>query len=360
MTACASGRPGRLVRAGLAALLVGLLGGCAQLGYLGQAVGGHLKLSQAARPVDQWLSQPDLDPVLRERLQLSQRLRDYAVTALALPDNASYRRYADLGRPAAVWNVVAAPPFSLQLKTWCYPLMGCAGYRGYFDHEAARALAAQLQAEGWEVQVYPVPAYSTLGFGNWLGGDPLLNTFIRDGEGELAGLIFHELAHQQAYAADDTEFNESYATAVERMGARRWLAEHGSAEAAVAYERQRRRRDEFLALALRGRERLAAAYAQDLTPAAREDAKREARAAIQSDYRAWRDGPWQGWAGYDGWFARANNASFGVLAAYHGLVPAFERLFVAQGSDWAKFHAEVKRLAALPKARRRLELGSSE
>ncbi len=348
------------MRAGLVALLAGLLGGCAQLGYLGQAVGGHLKLSQAARPVDQWLSQPDLDPVLRERLQLSQRLRDYAVSALALPDNASYRRYADLGRPAAVWNVVAAPPFSLQLKTWCYPLMGCAGYRGYFDHEAARALAAQLQAEGWEVQVYPVPAYSTLGFGNWLGGDPLLNTFIRDGEGELAGLIFHELAHQQAYAADDTEFNESYATAVERMGARRWLAEHGSAEAAVAYERQRRRRDEFLALALRGRERLAAAYAQDLTPAAREDAKREARAAIQSDYRAWRDGPWQGWAGYDGWFARANNASFGVLAAYHGLVPAFERLFVAQGSDWAKFHAEVKRLAALPKARRRLELGSSE
>ena len=356
----------RARRAARLTLVVGValaalqLAGCAQLPYLGQAVGGHLKLSQAARPVDQWLSQPDLDPVLRERLQLSQRLRDYAVSALALPDNASYRRYADLGRPAAVWNVVAAPPYSLRLKTWCYPLMGCAGYRGYFDHAAARALAAQLQAEDWEVQVYPVPAYSTLGFGNWLGGDPLLNTFIRDGEGELAGLIFHELAHQQAYAADDTEFNESYATAVERMGARRWLAEHGSAEAAVAYERQRRRRDEFLALALRGRERLAAVYAQDLTPTTREDAKREALAAIQSDYRAWRDGPWQGWAGYDGWFARANNASFGVLAAYHGLVPAFERLFVAQGSDWAKFHAEVKRLAALPKARRRLELGSPE
>ncbi len=353
-------RPARLIRAGLAALLAGLLGGCAQLGYLGHAVGGHLQLTQAARPVDQWLSKPDLDPVLRERLQLSQRLRDYAVSALALPDNASYRRYADLGRPAAVWNVVAAPPFSLRLKTWCYPLMGCAGYRGYFDRSAAQRLADELQAEGWEVQVYPVPAYSTLGFGNWLGGDPLLNTFIRDGEGELAGLIFHELAHQQAYAADDTEFNESYATAVERMGARRWLAEQGGAEAAVAYERQRRRRDEFLALALRGRERLAAVYGQDLTPANRQTAKREALAAIQSDYRAWRDGPWQGWAGYDAWFARANNASFGVLAAYHGLVPAFERLFVAQGSDWVKFHAEVKRLAALPRARRRLELGSSE
>lgn len=342
------------------ALTVLQLTGCAQLGYLGQAVSGHLQLSQAARPVDQWLSQPDLDPALRERLLLSQRLRDYASRALALPDNASYRRYADLGRPAAVWNVVAAPPFSLQLKTWCYPLMGCAGYRGYFDRAAAQTMADQLREAGWEVQVYPVPAYSTLGFGNWLGGDPLLNTFIRDGEGELAGLIFHELAHQQAYAADDTEFNESYATAVERMGARRWLAEQGSAEAAVAYERQRRRSDEFLALALRGRERLAAVYAQDLTPTTREDAKREALAAIQSDYRAWRDGPWQGWTGYDGWFARANNASFGVLAAYHGLVPAFERLFVAQGSDWAKFHAEVKRLAALPKARRRLELGSSK
>ncbi|MBB2485100.1 aminopeptidase [Mitsuaria sp. WAJ17] len=343
-----------------AAALLPWLAGCAQLGYLGQAVGGHLQLVQAARPVAQWLSQPDLDPALRERLLLSQRLRDYATTALALPDNASYRRYAELDRPAAVWNVVAAPPFSLQLKTWCYPLMGCAGYRGYFDRRAALALADRLKGEGWEVQVYPVPAYSTLGWGNWLGGDPLLSTFIRDGEGELAGLIFHELAHQQAYAADDTEFNESYATAVERMGARRWLAEYAGAEAAVAYERQRRRRDEFLALALRGRERLALAYGQDLAPEAREAAKREALMAIQADYRQWRDGPWQGWAGYDGWFARANNAAFGVLAAYHGLVPAFERLFVALGSDWGRFHAEVKRLAALPRARRRLELGSPE
>lgn len=355
-----AGRRSRGLRAALAGAAVLLLGACAQIGYLGQAVGGHLQLAQAARPVDQWLSQPDLDPVLRERLRLSQRLRDYAITALALPDNASYRRYADLGRPAAVWNVVAAPPYSLQLKTWCYPLMGCAGYRGYFDRSAAKALADQLQAEGWEVQVYPVPAYSTLGWGNWLGGDPLLNTFIRDGEGELAGLLFHELAHQQAYAADDTEFNESYATAVERMGARRWLAEHGSAEAAVAYERQRRRRDEFLALALRGRGRLAVVYEQDLTPAQREASKREALEAISADYRKWREGPWQGYAGYDGWFSRANNAAFGVLAAYHGLVPAFERLFAAQGSDWAKFHAEVKRLAALPRAQRRLELGTSE
>ncbi len=338
------------------ALLLPWLAGCAQLGYLGQAVSGHLQLTQAARPVAQWLSQPALDPALRERLLLSQRMRDYAVSALALPDNASYRRYADLGRPAAVWNVVAAPPYSLQLKTWCYPLMGCAGYRGYFDRTAAQTLADGLQAEGWEVQVYPVPAYSTLGLGNWLGGDPLLNTFIHDGEGELAGLLFHELAHQQAYAPDDTEFNESYATAVERMGARRWLAERGSAEAAVAYERQRRRRDEFLALALRARERLAGVYAQDLTPTAREAAKREAMAAIRADYRQWRDGPWQGWAGYDGWFARANNAAFGVLAAYHGLVPAFERLFAAQGSDWASFHAEVKRLAGLSKAERRRAL----
>ncbi|MGM9515069.1 aminopeptidase [Roseateles sp. DB2] len=344
-------------RAGLwAALLLPCLAGCAQLGYLGQAISGHLQITQAARPVAQWLSQPALDPALRERLLLSQRMRDYAVSALALPDNASYRRYADLGRPAAVWNVVAAPPYSLQLKTWCYPLMGCAGYRGYFDRAAAQALADQLQAQGWEVQVYPVPAYSTLGWGNWLGGDPLLNTFIRDGEGELAGLIFHELAHQQAYAADDTEFNESYATAVERMGARRWLAEHGSAEAAVAYERQRQRRDEFLALALRGRERLGGVYGQDLTPETRETAKREAMAAILSEYRHWRDGPWQGFAGYDGWFARANNAAFGVLAAYHGLVPAFERLFVTQCADWGHFHAEARRLAALPKAQRQQAL----
>ena len=194
-----------------------------------------------------------------ERLALSQRLRDFAVSELKLPDNASYRRFADLKRGAAVWNVVAAPELSLQLKTWCYPVMGCAGYRGYFERGAADSYAAALREEHYEVSVYGVPAYSTLGRlpGDWMA-DPLLNTFIHYPEGELARLIFHELAHQVAYAADDTEFNESFATAVERIGGARWLASHASDKAREEYAVFDGRRQDFRAFTMGWREQLAA------------------------------------------------------------------------------------------------------
>ena len=197
------------------------------VGYLWQPAGGHLSLLHSARPVGDWVQDPQTEAALRERLQLSQRMRDFAIQELDLPDNGSYRRYADLHRGAAVWNVVAAPELSLTLQTWCFPVVGCVGYRGYFDEAAAQTAGDALRTEGLEVSVYPVPAYSTLGMSNWLGGDPLLNTFIRWPEGELARLIFHELSHQVVYAAGDTAFNESFATAVEQIGAQRWLSRFG-------------------------------------------------------------------------------------------------------------------------------------
>ena len=216
------------VKLALALGLVAGFGGCASTGgapgsmgplaYYSQSIGGHLDLVQRARPVDEWLADPATPPALRERLQLAQRLRSFAVSALGLPDNASYRRYADLQRTAVVWNVVAAPELSLKLKTWCYPLMGCVGYRGFFKREDAEAEAAAQRAGGLDATVYGVPAYSTLGWTNWLGGDPLLNTFVAGSEAGLARLVFHELAHQVVYVPGDTMFNESYATAVERLG----------------------------------------------------------------------------------------------------------------------------------------------
>jgi predicted aminopeptidase len=215
--------------------LVLLLAGCADTRYYWQSVSGHLQLLQAARPVSQWLADPQTPPELRQRLELAQRMRTFAVTALDLPDNPSYHRYADLQRQAVVWNVVAAPPLSLTLKTWCFPVLGCVSYRGYFDEAQARQEAAALQAQGLEVTVYGVPAYSTLGWMNWAGGDPLLNTFIGYPEGELARLLFHELSHQVLYARDDTMFNESFATAVERLGGAMWLQSHGSAQARAQY-----------------------------------------------------------------------------------------------------------------------------
>jgi predicted aminopeptidase len=343
----------------LAAAAVCLGSGCSSVGYYGQAVAGHVDLMNRARPVTEVLADTDTDAALRDRLKLAQQMRDFAVAELALPDNPSYRRYADLQRNAVVWNVVAAPELSLKLKTWCFPVLGCVGYRGYFDRAEADALAAQLKAEGWEVSVYGVPAYSTLGWSNGVGGDPLLNTFIRWPEGELARLIFHELAHQVVYVDDDTTFNESFATAVERLGGARWLAEHATPEAREAYAALDARRQDFRALTLRWRDKLKSVY----DGPGSDDDKRRAKAALmqslRSEYAALKRERWGGFAGYDGWFERANNAAFGVQAAYNELVGDFERLFVALGSDFTRFYAEVKLLAALPKDERRARLQSN-
>jgi predicted aminopeptidase len=333
--------------------------GCSSLGYYGQAVGGHLDIVQRSRPVTEWVADPQTPAALRERLLLSQRMRDFAITELKLPDNRSYRSHADLGRPAVVWNVVATPELSLKLKTWCFPVMGCVGYRGYFDRAAADALAAELKAEGWEVSVYGVPAYSTLGWGNWMGGDPLLNTFIQWPEGELARLLFHELSHQVVYADDDTTFNESFATAVERIGGSRWLATHATPAARAEYAVFDARRQDFRALTARYRTELQAVYESPAPDADKRARKAALMAGLRRDHTALKAERWGGFAGYDGWFERANNASLGVLAAYNELVPDFERLFAQSGGDLGRFYAEVERLAALPPAERRARLQST-
>lgn len=334
-----------------------LLAGCGQLGYLRQSVGGHLSLLSAAQPVERWLAGDELTPQLRERLVLSQRMRDFAIAELKLPDNSSYRRYADLKRGAAVYNVIAAPELSLTARTWCFPVMGCVGYRGYFDRAEAEAYAKQLERdEHLEVMVGPVPAYSTLGWSNWVGGDPLLNTFIGYPEGELARMIFHELAHQVAYAADDTPFNESFASAVEKLGAEIWLVKHAGPEAIAQYERGNTRRQDFRALTRRYRDLLNAVYKSDRSDDDKRAEKARLMAQMRAEYAELKAGPWGGFAGYDGWFERANNASFALLAAYSDLTPAFEALFEREGRDWQRFYAEAKRLAALPKAERRKAL----
>ena len=318
----------------------------------------------AARPIDDWLADPATPAELRPRLELARRIRAFASSDLALPDNASYHRYADLRRSAAVWNVAAAPPDSLVLKTWCFPFVGCVGYRGYYDESAARELAAQLrQQDGLEVAVYGIPAYSTLGWLNWAGGDPLLSTFIRYPEGELARMIFHELAHQVVYVDDDTMFNESYATAVERLGVARWLKDQASDTARREYEAFDTRRRAFRALTMQTREELSKVYegksASTDKAAERMKAKDEVMQRFRDRYAALK----QGWTaaggpfnGYDRWVERANNASFGVQAAYDELVPGFEALFAQEGGDWPRFHAAVAELARLPRQERRKRL----
>ncbi len=344
----------------LAAGTVCLTAGCSTLGYYAQAAQGHFGVLNKARPVNEWLADDTTPTLTRERLELSQRIRDFAVTELKLPDNASYRRYADLQRHAAVWNVVAAPELSLVLRTWCFPVVGCVGYRGYYDRDSADALAAQERARGYETTVQAIPAYSTLGkIPGAYFSDPLLNTFIRWPEGDLARLVFHELAHQVAYAAGDTMFNESFATAVERIGGERWLTQHATPEARAEVALADMRRQDFRRIAMKARADLDALYRRsDLSDDAKRTAKAERMAAMRAEHAALRAGPWQGYAGYDLWFERANNASIGVLAAYNELVPQFERLFEREGRDFERFYAEVRRLAALPAAERRAVLAA--
>ena len=357
----------RLAAPILALLACLALAGCAHtegaLGYYWQSVQGHARLLQAARPLDEWIANESTPAPLRARLQLAQRARHFAVQELGLPDNASYRSYADLGRSAAVWNVVAAPPYALELHRWCFPFTGCIGYRGYFQEADAQAEGARLAAQGLEVDVYGVPAYSTLGYLDWAGGDPLLNTFIGWPEGEFVRLLFHELAHQVVYAQGDTLFNESFATAVERLGTERWLATQARPEVRQAFAASEERRQAFRALTRATRARLAEIYEQKKAPAHDSQALNAMKLGAMQDFRARYAVLRERWLaqgarveGYDRWVAQANNASFAAQAAYDAWVPAFEALFAQQGQRWDAFYDAVRHLAALPQDERHARL----
>ena len=208
-------------------ILTLLLAGCASLGYYAQAVGGHLKVMSAARPIEEILQDTSTNPALKKRLENAHAAREFASRELALPDNNSYRSYADLGRPFVVWNVFAAPEFSVEPEKWCMFYVGCVSYRGYYERDEAERYAAELRKSGLDTYVGGIPAYSTVGYFN----DPVLNTFLRFGDTETARTIFHELAHQLLFVEGDTVFNESFAATVENEGLRRWFARNGNQEA---------------------------------------------------------------------------------------------------------------------------------
>jgi len=327
-----------------AATAAAAIGGCSTFAYYGQAVVGHLDVVSRAQPIEVRLADPATPPELRARLARALEIREFATRELALPDNGSYRAYADLGRPYAVWNVFAAPEFSVEPRRSCFPVVGCVSYRGYYAQADADAYAAGLRAEGYDVFVYGVPAYSTLG---WFD-DPVLNTFVRYPDAELARLVFHELAHQLVYVQGDTMFNESFAVAVEEEGVRRWLARHGDEAGRAAYATMRARRAEFVRLVLDYRARLEALYREPLTDEAKRAGKARLLGEMEADYRALKAQRWGGWGGYDRWFGQGvNNAQLASVATYEELVPAFRALLAREDGDMGRFYAEVRRLAQL-------------
>lgn len=331
---------------GVVVLLV--LIACTDAGYYVQCARGHWDVMRRCRPIDHLLADATLPEQRRARLAAIREARNFASEALALPDNGSYRKFADLERPFVVWNVVAAPEFSLKAKQWCFPVAGCVSYRGYFDKTSAEREAAQLAAAGFDTDVYGVQAYSTL---TWFD-DPVLNTFLDGPELNAVALVFHELAHQVVYVPDDSRFNEAFARTVELEGVKRWLDRHGSADDWRRYREQAERGEQLQALLGRHRQRLEALYAGSLPADAMRRAKEEILAGLAADYAGLK-ASWGGYAGYDAWMARGfNNARLASVATYHDLVPAFQGLLAAKGGDLPAFYRQVKELASLPSVER--------
>lgn len=324
-----------------------LLSGCSSLGYYAQSIHGHLSLLGRSEAIGQVLSDPATDEKLKSKLQLVQRIRNFASEELQLPANGSYRSYAALNSEAVVWSLVATPEFSMQPKQWCYLIIGCASYRGYFSRSASEVHANRLRSEGLDVTIEPVPAYSTLG---WFD-DPLPSSVIDWPEYHIAGLIFHELAHQQLYVKGDSAFNEAFANAVEQIGVQQWLEHEGDLERLTEWSRTRRYGEEFIDLLLDAKERLEQLYLQPLELQEMRSRKREEFARLERMYAALVE-QWGGYQGFEHWFERAlNNARLASVATYEQWLPAFIQLY-HDGEDMAVFYKAVKQLAALPKPRR--------
>ncbi|MBI3478762.1 MAG: aminopeptidase [Nitrosomonadales bacterium] len=340
------------VRLIAAALLCLFFAGCTSVAYYAQAVQGQMRLMVGARPIPEVVNDTATDPGLRQQLERTIAIREFASSELALPDNGSYRSYADLGRPYVVWNVFAAPEFSLEPQQWCMVFIGCVNYRGYYDKNDAELYAGELRQAGADTHVSGVPAYSTLGYFN----DPVLNTFLRFGEQEVARIIFHELAHQLVYAEGDSAFNESFATAVENEGMRRWLNQSAPQERLRDFARQLERKAQFQRLLADSRDKLRALYASALEPDAKRRAKAGVIAAMRQSYADLKSS-WGGYAGYDQWFSQPiNNATLGSVSLYAQWVPAFQAMLEQEGGSLPRFYLRVAGLAHLTKAERSAEL----
>ncbi len=335
----------------IAATAAVLLASCSSLNYYRQAAQGQLTLLSDARSIDDWLGDQSTDPKLRTRLATARQIRAFAVQQLDLPDNGSYKNYAALSRPYVLWNVVATPELSLKPVQWCFPVAGCVSYRGYYSKEDAVDYARQLRADGHDVQVGGVPAYSTLGWFN----DPLISTFIHYPDAELARLIFHELSHQVLYVPGDSQFNESFASAVEEAGVERWLSGFGNQTMRENFIKYGGRKQEFLQLLLKCRNDLEKNYASKRSMAEKRATKARLFQQLQDEY-AMLKASWGGFAGYDRFFAEPlSNAHLASVATYNDFVPAF-RALLQREKTFTRFYAAAKALSQLDKPERHRRL----
>ena len=293
------------------------------------------------KPIAKIIANPVTPPTLKSRLDYAQAAREFASSELKLPDNKSYRSYVELKREAVVWNVFAAPEFSIAPKQWCFPVAGCVVYRGYFNESAAQQYADALRTQGFDVAVAGAPAYSTLGHFN----DPLISTMMQWSDTQIAATLFHELAHQMVYVKGDSAFNEAFATTVADEGIKRWLQHRGTPDVLQKWQLQEQRANDFSQLLLQTREQLRVIYAGKEPNERMREQKQQVLSELKNAYSQLKL-KWNGYAGYDKWFDRPlNNADFIAIATYQQCVPGFEKLLHDVNDDLPRFYAAVKALA---------------
>jgi predicted aminopeptidase len=338
-----------------ACLLMALaFSGCQSIKFYRQAAAGQYEILAHQKPIDELINSTTTDPQLKKKLELVEQLRQFAATELKLPPDGNYMNYVDLHRTYVVWSVVVAPPLSLEPKTWWFPIVGNASYRGYFSEEGASNYAAIWEKKGWDTFIGDVPTYSTLG---WFH-DPLLNTFIFEPDYELADTIFHELTHRRLFVAGDTDFNEAFATMVADEGVRRWFHASSKPGNYERYAQGVRREHDFVKLVLAARNDLKLVYENPrLTDAAKLKRKGEVISELRERYAELKKQWGVTKSGYDEWFsAPLNNAQLNTIAAYYDLVPAFQAMLQAEGGDLEKFYVAVEGLAKLPFEKRHAAL----
>jgi len=316
--------------------------------YLSQSVQGQLRLMSKRQPIARVIADPHTSIAVRNQLSAVTAIRDFASREMLLPDNGSYRSYADVGRRYVVWNVFAAPEFSMQPMQWCFPVVGCVAYRGYFSERRAREFAQKLRLRGLDVSIGGVAAYSTLGHFS----DPVLNTMLGWSDIQLASIIFHELTHQFLYIPGDAPFNEALASTIEEEGVRRWLKFQGREKDLQEYELQRRHYDQVVTLLIDTRNRLLEIYAKATDPPTMRAKKAEAFAALQVSYDRLK-ADWGGRGPLDYLDqGQINNADLISVETYRSCMPGFERELARTGGDLAAFYARIKELAKLARGAR--------
>ena len=315
------------------------LSGCSTVGYYLEAINGHFEIIDKSIPIETVISE-NKSVELVNKLENFQQARQFAAEDLLLPDNDSYKEYADIGRPYAVWNVIAAPKYSVEPKKWCFLFVGCISYRGYFNKQDAEAYAKWLQSQGYDVYVAGARAYSTLG---WFD-DPLLNTMMYKSEAARVGILFHELAHQKIYIEDDTAFNEAFATAIEQEGVKRWFIKNNKTEELAEYEVFIRRKKEFNFLLKKYRTKLKELYKENINEQEKLDDKKKLFAQLKKEYLQVKL-KWQGYDGYDQWMQQElNNAHLAIIATYNDLVPLF-RERINKSENIIDFYSYITKLS---------------